>query len=199
MTWCHVPNTASPSAQAAERSPIMFDFGALSSLIRLEWTTGNLFWLTRELDQFSSRAHGRMWNTRFANRPALASLRSDGYLEGFVNGHKVLTHRAVFCLAYGQWPVEPIDHINGSRADNRPENLRMVPVAENNRNRAVSRNSRSGVMGVFWNAGKQAFDAEITKDGVKTRLGRFVKFDDAVAARREAERALGFIPTHGRA
>lgn len=177
----------------------MFDFDTLSNLIRLDLTTGDMFWLPRDLDQFSSHAHGRMWNTRFADRPALASIRSDGYLEGFVNGSKVLAHRVVFCLSYGEWPTEPIDHINGVRSDNRPVNLRMVTVAENNRNRAVSKNSRSGVMGVFWNAGKHAFDAEITSDGVKTRLGRFERFDDAVAARREAERLLGFVPTHGRA
>lgn len=177
----------------------MLDFDALSNLIKLDFSTGDLFWLPRDLGGFASEAHGRMWNTRFAGEPALASVRVDGYLEGFVNRRKVLAHRVVFCLAYGEWPTEPIDHINGARADNRPKNLRMVSVAENNRNRAISVNSQSGVMGVFWNAAKQAYDAEITKNGVKFRLGRFPKFEDAVLARRDAERALGFVSTHGRA
>ncbi len=174
------------------------DFSHFSKLMRLDDASGGLFWLARDLENFATKAHGRMWNTRFSGRPALVSLRQDGYLEGFIQGEKTLAHRAVFCLAYGVWPDQPIDHINGVRSDNRPANLRLVSVAENNRNRAVSSNSKSGVMGVFWNVAKQAFDAEITKDGKKIRLGRFLNFDDAVAARRSAERSLGFLPSHGR-
>lgn len=191
-------NGISLCSGGGEMTTNMFGPDLLSQVLILERSTGNLFWLPRDMRVFSSVAHGRMWNTRFAGKPALASVRPDGYLEGFVHRRKVLAHRVVFCMASGEWPVGPIDHINGIRSDNRPENLRMVTVAENNRNRAISKNSQSGVMGVFWNAEKQAFDAEITKNGVKTRLGRFEKFNDAVKARRDAERMLGFGNTHGR-
>lgn len=174
-----------------------FDFAHTEKLIRLNFKTGDLFWRLRDTSEFSTAAHGKMWNTRFANTPALASLRADGYLEGFIHGKKVLAHRVVYLLASGYWPSSPIDHLNGIRSDNRPENLRISSVSDNNRNRRIGRNTKTGVMGVCWNSDKGAYDAYITKDGVKHRLGRFADFGTAVQSRRSAELALGFGENHG--
>jgi HNH endonuclease len=42
-----------------------------------------------------------------------------------------------------------VDHIKRNPCDNRLENLRIVTVQENNRNKPIQKNNTSGIMGVF--------------------------------------------------
>lgn len=89
---------------------------------------------------------------------------------------------------------EHVDHINGDTLDNRKSNLRNVDRSENQRNMSKSRANKSGVTGVFWSNRDKRWVATIST----TRLGSFINFDDAVAARKEAEVAHGFHSNHGR-
>ena len=52
----------------------------------------------------------------------------------------------------------------------------------------MRRNNKSGALGVFWNKG---WVAQITADKEKIYLGRFKNKEDAVAARRSAEKQYG--------
>lgn len=60
---------------------------------------------------------------------------ADGYLTVSVYGTQYRAHRVAWFLEYGEWPVLHIDHINRVRFDNRIQNLRLVTVSENVRNR----------------------------------------------------------------
>ncbi len=56
--------------------------------------------------------------------------------------------------------------------------------------KTVRRNNTSGVPGVEWRASKQRWRAMICFKGRRYYLGSYARFEDAVKARKEAEKAL---------
>lgn len=67
-------------------------------------------------------------------KPVSLKPNSNGYLRLRINGALYKAHRVAWLHFYGVWPVNTIDHLNGDRTDNRIENLRDVPHAENQLN-----------------------------------------------------------------
>ena len=55
-------------------------------------------------------------------------------------------HRAILCPPIGTF----CDHINGNGLDNRRKNLRVCSNSENQMNRRIPSNNKSGYKGVFW-------------------------------------------------
>lgn len=74
-----------------------------------------------------------------------------------------------------------IDHINRNTLDNRKSNLRIVTKFENNLNKG---NNTSGCVGVTWDRSKQKWQVTIKKK----YIGRFYNFEEAVNARKQAEK-----------
>jgi hypothetical protein len=85
---------------------------------------------------------------------------------------------------------EIIDHIHGktTRNDNRKSNLRMANKSQNAMNKDIRNDNTSGVTGVYWSKKAGKWAADIQKDGKRKYLGVFDNFDDAVAARKAAEK-----------
>lgn len=85
-----------------------------------------------------------------------------------------------------------VDHIRGddTRNDNRKSNLRLASRTENNMNIGVRPNNTSGVTGVSYRPKDNKWEAYITKNKKCTKLGLFSNFDDAVNARKEAEKKM---------
>lgn len=123
--------------------------------------------------------------------------KSTGYKTAFINGKKYRQHRLVWLFIYGYMPKEFIDHINHNRADNRICNLREVNRSENSRNQKIAKNNKSGIMGVYFLKKTQKWYSQIRVDGKLNHLGYFKDKEDAVNARRNAEKQNSFHKNHG--
>ena len=121
----------------------------------------------------------------------------NGYIKITIFGKPYLAHRLAFLYVEGEFPQAQVDHINHVRDDNRWENLRPATHTTNQQNRSMNANNISGVCGVHWNKAAKKWVANIRIDGKRKHLGRFVSFDDAVAARVSANIKYGFHFNHG--
>jgi len=121
----------------------------------------------------------------------------NGYIIISFMGNNYPAHRLAWLLHYGTLlkPEEQIDHINHVRSDNTLKNLRIADYKINGKNRSHAKNNTSGVTGVHWSYNK--WRAQIKVDGTIIDLGTFVKFTDAVNARKNAEVLYGFHDNHG--
>jgi len=108
--------------------------------------------------------------------------KSKVYLRGYKglrrNGLVYLHH--VICR---RSPGMEIDHINGDGLDNRRANLREVDRTHNNANRKYVRGCHFEKRTGMWRA-------EISKNGVRYRLGRFPTMQNARDAYRAKKAAL---------
>ena len=91
-----------------------------------------------------------------------------------------------------------VDHINGDGLDNRKVNLRIVTNKTNGMNTAKSINNTSGCIGVSLIKSTGKWEANIKVDYKKIHLGTYSCFEEACAARKEAETLYGFHENHGR-
>lgn len=175
----------------------------IAAVMRYDFRSGLIYWLPRPLCMFSdgrkfSAGHNaKVWNTRYAGKVA-GNTTPRGYIQIGAFGRLMKAHRIAWCLHYGSWPSAGIDHINGVKTDNRIINLRDVGQAENNRNAALKRNNTSGACGVSWKRGLDKWTASIEEDGRQVHLGVFTEKTDAIAARKAAERRIGYHENHGR-
>ncbi|HEI0612123.1 TPA: HNH endonuclease [Escherichia coli] len=117
-------------------------------------------------------------------------------LPGHGSQPQFMVHRIIFKMNFGYDPLE-IDHINGIGTDNRLENLRNVDRHTNCKNTRMSKANTSGCVGVHWMKKRNKWQARIEFEGKRRHLGFFDNFEDAVKARKEAERFYGFHVNHG--
>ena len=167
----------------------------LHELLRYDLETGKLFWRSRTADDFSSPHWMRVWNTKNAGKEA-GWVGRDGYRRLGINRVYFLSHRVVWVMAYGYWPEE-IDHFDQDRQNNLLTNLRDVPHQVNSMNTSRMRNNTSGCTGVHRNRHGN-WGAEFQLQGVRTWLGTFKNFNDAVKAIKNAHCNAGFTANHGR-
>lgn len=153
---------------------------ALADKFTYDAASGNLVWKPRAVSEFTcgkypAEREAARWNSRYAGKPAGTSHPS-GYMK--VCGKYL--HRVVWEWHHG--PISAgmqVDHINGNRADNRIENLRLASAKENARNKRSRKGSSSQFLGVSWIKAKQKWVAQIQHNNAVTPLGHY---DDERAA-----------------
>jgi len=128
----------------------------------------------------------------------VSGIDTKGYGKITINYRRYFLHRLAWFYMTGEWP-KVIDHINGVRNDNRWCNLREASTLMNARNMRRPKNNTSGVVGVFWYARDQKWQAQIRTNGRIIILIRTRDKEEAVRIRKAAEVQYGFHPNHGRA
>ncbi len=121
-----------------------------------------------------------------------------GYIVINLKGVPRGAHRLAWLYTYGYLPKEEIDHINGIRDDNRLCNLREVNSAENRKNMCIRSDNNSGTTGVYFKKDKKKWCARIHVNGKNKHIGYFDTKEEAILARKQAEKEYQYHPNHGR-
>lgn len=137
-------------------------------------TTGQFTWLVTQGKAIAGRQAG--------------TSHCKGYIAIRFCGRTMLAHRLAWFFTYDEWPSLQIDHINGVPSDNRISNLRLATHQQNLFNKVEPANNTSGVLGVGWYKANKKWRAYITHSGRQIHLGFYGSKDEAVAARKKAER-----------
>ena len=177
----------------------------LNKIISYNAETGTLLW--KEMSIETGAALGKntrgiiIFNSKVAHT-AISNITNQGYVRLSIrikgNKHEYRAHRVAWALHYGEWPVGDMDHINGDRADNRIENIRLVSISDNQRNLCMPKNNTSGQMGVHYDKRIKKWIARISDKNKKVQLGSYVLLEDAIKVRKKAEKDYGYHENHGR-
>lgn len=113
----------------------------------------------------------------------IGSIDYKGYVRTKIQGGRYSVHRLIWIWHYGSTEDKVIDHINGVRNDNRIENLRLATLTENQHNRKVSKNSTTGVKGVYlYSYDNDRYTSHIKFNNKQFNLGIYETLAEATAA-----------------
>ena len=115
-----------------------------------------------------------------------------------IQGQHYPAHRIIYHMMndYSLRQDQQIDHKNGDGLDNRLDNLRVCTNQQNQQNRRVNKNNKTGHKGVFVDKGNQKYRAHIKHNGKNIWLRNstggiyFDTIEEAIKARKAAEEAL---------
>jgi hypothetical protein len=141
-----------------------------------EYKEGNLYWKIKPRN-----------NAKIGDK--VGSLDSKGYIVLKLNNLIYKMHRIIWVYHYDTIPSNlQIDHIDGDKANNTIENLRLATNSQNNfNNKSAFRNSKSNILGVCWSKAKRKWVSQIRKNNKTIHLGVFANQEDAIVARKAAE------------
>lgn len=164
---------------------------------------GRLLWRQRDKGKFSSEKEYKRWTNRYAGKIAgcLQNHRTSlvPYVRVSVNKKCYLAHRIIWEMHYGSIPEGmEIHHIDGDRANNKLENLRLVEREYSAKNKPIFKNNTSGTPGVSYSKIEKNWIARISVNGKRVVLYRGKSKEDAIKARLAAESGAGYHKNHGR-
>ena len=124
-----------------------------------DYRNGMLYW---KVDRGNNQCKGK--------RAGCTSNR--GYRDVVLDNKHYREHRLIFLIHHGKLP-KCIDHINGDVTDNRIENLRETSLAQNQHNRKLGVDNKSGKKGVSWHKVAKKWVVQLQVNGKKMYLGVF--------------------------
>lgn len=139
--------------------------------------SGVLTWRERGPEFFSGQSliASRRWNKRYAGQVVGREMNT-GYLQTSICLQRFMVHRLAWIVFHGENIPEcaMIDHVDGDKANNRINNLRICTPTQNVQNRAFS---KSGYRGAFFHKSTGKWQASI-----RFHLGTFDTKEQASAA-----------------
>lgn len=175
----------------------------IKELVHYDPDTGVFTHLHKDRKWFANDLSYFLHNKRWEGKPnGTIQTKGNGYRRVKVSlaGKQYLAHRIAWIYMTGDVPPKQIDHIDGDGLNNRWGNLRDGSI-DNQRNKGIQRNNRSGVTGVSWSqvCQKWATRVWITEGGrrVYRHFGMFETLEAATAAVEKARRENGYSERHG--
>jgi len=144
----------------------------LRGMLELDTATGRLFWKPR-----TNSIAG--WNERCAGKETFTRTDRKGYKVGTLLNRHAKAHHVIWALTHGEWPKYIVDHIDGDKSNNRPDNLRAASPSQNNFNSKSYRNNKAGLKGVSWHKSRNKWIAQIAANGKSRLLGYFDTKEEA--------------------
>jgi hypothetical protein len=130
------------------------------------------------------------WKNPHSNRLKVGDIAGSAHGEHWrivIGSDKYYAHHLAWFWVYGEW-VKGIDHRDRDGQNNAIWNLRRAGQSLNTRNSRVRRSNTSGYTGVTWRENRSTWEAKIRVDGKLIRIGSFKQKEDAIRARRRAEK-----------
>lgn len=177
-TYKHGDEARAKMSAAAKRRPPQVRPRTLDLECLREW----LYIDGQGLLRWRKSPQGRVPQDSMAGREGIG-----GYQMIHFAGRDVSAHRVVFALINNRWPSPgmQVDHINGDKLDNRPENLREASRSQNKMNCGVNSKNRSGFRGVRRTASGKWL-AVLCVNGANQHLGLHQSKEAAALAYRQA-------------
>lgn len=91
--------------------------------------------------------------------------KQKGYLTLWYDGRLRRAHQVAWYQTYGYWP-KLIDHIDGDILNNRIDNLREVTNSQNQMNKGLQKNNKSGTKGVYLQNGGPLWRVQVRTNGI---------------------------------
>lgn len=134
-------------------------------------------------ERFEVSGKGLIVKTKYPCGPEVGEevgLNWHSYARTAIKDRQFYLHHIVWFLTRGSWPEMQIDHIDGDRGNNRPDNLRLVSPAENGRGyRKPQQGTTSKYRGVSYSKKEGKYSAG--SEG--TYSGRYKTEEEAAIAR----------------
>ena len=163
----------------------MLTYERANELFRYEPSSGKVF---RKVFTSSRGAAGTEVNNY---------CKKEKYYRVMVDGKGYQLHRIIMLLVNGELSDDmQVDHINHIRTDNRLDNLRLVPLIENNKNKSLDKRNVTGYSGVRL-LKNGSYTVHVSYKGKEKYLGTYRDLEEAIIVRKSAEFLYGFHPNHG--
>ena len=120
-----------------------------------------------------------------------------GYWIVAVDGYGYQAGRLAWFYMKGRWPRNTIDHKDQNKLNNAWSNLREATRNQQQHNRKVRKDSKTGVKGVMWFPQKKKYIAVIRLHGKKKYLGFYKTTQEAHIAYMKAASVLHGEFAHG--
>ena len=154
--------------------------------VRYKWRLNELGQLVVNNKYPMSKEVGSVFSVATNNR---------GYQSTKVKGVSCCLAHLVWYLHTGDWPKQPLDHINGDKLNNHPDNLRLSTTKENSKAfRRVKAGASSKWRGVCFNKWASKWKSAIRAGGKNRHVGYFICEKEAALAYNYAALKYSFPP-----